>query len=31
MSTYTFSEVVLVAFPFTNQTATKQRPAVVIN
>jgi mRNA interferase MazF len=31
MSTYTFGEVVLVAFPFTNQTATKQRPAAVIS
>jgi len=31
MSTYTFGAVVLVAFPFTDQTTTKQRPAVVIS
>lgn len=31
MSAYTFGEVVLVAFPFTDQTAAKQRPAVVIS
>ena len=31
MSAYSFGAVVLVAFPFTNQLATKQRPAVVIS
>ncbi len=29
--TLTFGDVVLVAFPFTNQTATKRRPAVVVS
>jgi len=28
---YEFGDVVLVQFPFTNQTASKQRPAVVIS
>ena len=28
---YEFGDVVLVRFPFTNQTAFKQRPAVVIS
>lgn len=28
---YDFGDVVLVRFPFTNQTASKQRPAVVIS
>ncbi len=27
----TFGDVVLVAFPFTSQVATKQRPAIVIS
>ena len=31
MSSYPFGAVVLVAFPFTDQTTTKQRPAVVIS
>ena len=31
MSSYPFGAVVLVAFPFTDQSATKQRPAVVIS
>ena len=31
MSAYTFGDVLLVAFPFTNQSASKQRPAVVIS
>ena len=31
MSDYSFGTVVLVAFPFTDQIATKQRPAVVIS
>lgn len=28
---YRFGDVVLVPFPFTDQTATKKRPAVVVN
>jgi mRNA interferase MazF len=28
---YSFGEVILVPFPFTDQTATKKRPAVVIS
>ena len=28
---YEFGDVVLVRFPFTNQTASKQRPAVVVS
>jgi mRNA interferase MazF len=28
---YVFGEVVLVPFPFTNQTAVKKRPAVVVS
>lgn len=28
---YKFGEVVLVQFPFTNQTAFKQRPAVIVS
>ncbi len=30
-TTYSFGEVILVPFPFTDQTATKKRPAVVIS
>ena len=30
-SAYTFGEVVLVPFPFTNQAGNKKRPAVVIS
>jgi mRNA interferase MazF len=30
MSNYSFGAVVLVAFPFTDQVTTRQRPAVVI-
>ncbi|MCC5873581.1 MAG: type II toxin-antitoxin system PemK/MazF family toxin, partial [Gammaproteobacteria bacterium] len=29
--TYSFGEVVLVGFPFTNLQAAKQRPAVIIH
>ena len=28
---YQFGDVVLVAFPFTDQSATKQRPAVIVS
>jgi mRNA interferase MazF len=28
---YKFGDIVIVPFPFTNQTATKRRPAVVIS
>lgn len=28
---YSFSDIVLIPFPFTNQTATKKRPAVIIS
>jgi mRNA interferase MazF len=31
MTTYKFGDVVLVPFPFTDQTATKKRPAVVVS
>jgi mRNA interferase MazF len=31
MTRYSFGSVVLVPFPFTDQTASKQRPAVVIS
>ncbi len=30
-TTYSFGDVVLVPFPFTDQTTTKKRPAVVIS
>ena len=30
-TSYEFGDVVLVAFPFTNQQGSKQRPAVVIS
>jgi mRNA interferase MazF len=30
-TTYSFGDVVLVPFPFTDQTATKKRPAVVVS
>jgi mRNA interferase MazF len=31
MTTYNFGDVVLVPFPFTDQSTTKKRPAVVIS
>lgn len=31
MTTYKFGDIVLVAFPFTDQASTKKRPAVVIS
>ena len=30
-TTYSFGDLVLVPFPFTDQTATKKRPAVVVS
>lgn len=30
-TTYSFGDVVLVPFPFTDQSATKRRPAVVVS
>lgn len=31
MTDYSFGDVVLVPFPFTDQTASKKRPAVVVS
>ena len=31
MTDYSFGDVVLVPFPFTDQTTTKKRPAVVVS
>ena len=31
MTSYRFGDVVLVPFPFTDQTTTKKRPAVVVS
>ena len=31
MTNYKFGEVVLVPFPFTDQTGTKKRPAVIVS
>ena len=31
MTPFEFGEILLVAFPFTDQSATKRRPAVVIS
>jgi mRNA interferase MazF len=30
-TSYSFGDIVLVSFPFTDQSATKQRPAVVVS
>lgn len=31
MTSYEFGDVVLVPFPFTDQTGTKKRPAVIVS
>ncbi len=31
MTSYNFGDIILVPFPFTDQTRQKKRPAVVIN
>ena len=31
MTNYEFGDVVLVPFPFTDQTTTKKRPAIVVS
>ena len=31
MTTYEFGDIVLAPFPFTDQTASKKRPAVVVS
>jgi mRNA interferase MazF len=31
MTTYEFGDVILVPFPFTDQTTTKRRPAIVVS
>ena len=31
MTTYSFGDIILVPFPFTDQTTTKKRPAVVVS
>jgi mRNA interferase MazF len=31
MTTYSFGDIILVPFPFTDQSAAKKRPAVVVS
>ena len=31
MTNYNFGDIVIVPFPFTDQTATKKRPAVIVS
>ena len=31
MTTYKFGDIILVPFPFTDQTKTKKRPAVIVS
>lgn len=31
MTSYSFGDIILVPFPFTDQTSVKKRPAVIIN
>ncbi len=31
MTTYNFADIILVPFPFTDQTTSKKRPAVVVS
>ena len=31
MTTYSFGDILLVPFPFTDQTSSKKRPAVIIS
>ncbi len=31
MTTYSFGDIVLVPFPFTDQSTTKKRPAIIIS
>jgi mRNA interferase MazF len=31
MTSYKFGDIILVPFPFTDQTSTKKRPAVLIS
>ena len=31
MTSYEFGDIILVSFPFTDQTASKKRPAVVVS
>lgn len=31
MTTYSFGDIILVPFPFTDQTTIKKRPAVIVS